>query len=247
MQIITNEKMIRRYTRVARMCVITGMIVLIGGFFISLKFPQQQSFVILAMVVGFFLSQLGIFYTNRWARQPRSDILLNQALKGFDDRYSLFHFSTPASHLLIGPAGIWVLLPLFQKGTITYSRGKWHQRGGNLYLKLFAQEGLGRPDIEIQNEVNMVRNYLKKNIPDMSLPEIKAALVFTNKNAVINVTDDQNAPATTLQVDKLKDYLRKIAKTKPISIDKSLEIQKVFLTEKELEKTSDDQQDAEQD
>lgn len=247
MQIITNEKLIRRYTRIARISVIAGMIVLIGGFLLSIKYPQQQIYVILALIIGFFLSQLGIFFTNRWARQPRSDILLNQALKGFDNRYTIFHYSTPASHLLIGPAGVWVLMPLFQKGTITFSKGRWHQKGGNLYLKMFAQEGLGRPDLEIQSEIDAVHNHIKKNLPDISIPEIKGALVFTNKNTKIEIENDQETPAATLHLDKLKEYLRKIAKTKPIPVDKSIEIQKVFLTEKGLEKSSDNQHDTEQD
>ncbi len=247
MLIITDEKLIRRNTRIARTCVISGMIVLLGGFFASIKFPEQQYLVIFALIIGFFLSQVGIFFTNRWARQPRADILLNQALKGFDDRYAIFHYSTPASHLLVGPAGIWVFLPFFQKGSISYSKGRWHQKGGNLYLKMFAQEGLGRPDLEVQNEIVTLQTYMKKNHPDIALPEIKAALVFTNKDAVIEIADDENPPAVAIQVDKLKDFLRKIAKTKPIPIDKSLEIQKIFLAEKGLEKASDNQQDAEQD
>ena len=73
MLIITNEKLIRRNTRIARTCVISGMIVLVGGFFVSIKFPEQQYIVIFALIIGFFLSQVGIFFTNRWARQPRSD------------------------------------------------------------------------------------------------------------------------------------------------------------------------------
>ncbi len=247
MQIITNEKLIRRNTLIARVTLIAGMITLMGGFYVSIKFPQQQSIVLFALIIGFFLSQIGILFTNRWSRQPRSDVLLNQALKGFDNKYSLFHFSTPATHLLIGPAGVWILFPRFQKGTITYSNGKWHQKGGNLYMKLFAQEGLGRPDLEIQNEIESTQKFLKKLLPETTIPEINAALIFTNEKTVIDVQNDQGAPATTLHISKLKEYLRKTAKNKPISFDKSQEIQKILLLEKGLKKSSDDQQDAEQD
>ncbi|MBN1535124.1 MAG: hypothetical protein JW908_00225 [Anaerolineales bacterium] len=247
MQIYTNEKLIRRYTLISRICLISGMVILIGGFYVSMKFPEQQSIVILALILGFLLSQTGILFTNRWSRQPRSDIQLNQALKGFDNRYSLFHFYTPASHFLIGPAGLWILLPRFHKGTITYSKGKWHQKGGNLYLKMFAQEGLGRPDLEIENEKDLILKYLKKIIPDITVPEINAALIFTNDKTVIDVRNDQNAPAVTLSLNKLKDHLRKVAKNKPISMDKAQEIQLKVISDKGLEKSSDDQHDAEKD
>lgn len=247
MQIYTNEKLIRRYTTISRICLFGGMIVLIGGFYVSIKFPEQQTLVILALVVGFMLSQTGILFTNRWSRQPRSDIQLNQALKGFDNRYSLFHYLTPASHLLIGPAGIWILFPRFQKGTITYSKGRWHQKGGNLYLKMFAQEGLGRPDLEIENEKDLTLKYLKKLLPDTTLPEINGALIFTNDKTVIDVQNEPNAPAVTLSISKLKDHLRRIAKTKPISLDKAQEIQQKVITDKGLEKSMDDQENADED
>jgi hypothetical protein len=247
MQIITNEKLIKRYSIIARICLFGGMIVLMGGFYVSIKYPQYQSVVLISLIIGFFLSQIGILLTNRWSRQPRADVLLDKALKGFDKRYSIFHFSTPASHLLVGPAGVWILDPRFQKGTITYSKGKWQQKGGNLYLKLFAQEGLGRPDLEILNEIDLTTKHLKKLLPETILPEINAALIFTNDKVVIDVTNDQDAPAVTLQIGKLKEYLRKIAKAKPLSPDKFKEIQDVLLLDKGLKKSSDDQQDAEQD
>jgi len=247
MQTYTNEKLIRRYTIISRICLFGGMIVLMAGFYVSMKFPEQQTMIILALILGFMLSQTGILFTNRWARQPRSDTQLTQALKGFDNRYTLFHFLTPASHLLLGPAGIWVLSPRFQKGTITYSKGRWHQKGGNLYLKMFAQEGLGRPDLEIENEKDLTLKYLKKLLPDTNLPEINAALVFTNEKTVIDIKNDQGAPAVTLPINKLKDHLRRIAKTKPFSPDKAQEIQQKIISDKGLKKSTNDQQDADED
>jgi hypothetical protein len=247
MQIITNEKLIKRYTLISRICVIAGMIILLAGFYASIKLPQYQSIVLFSLIIGFFLSQLGILFTNRWSRQPRADVLLDKALKGFDKRYSIFHFSTPASHLLVGPAGVWILDPRFQKGTITYANGKWRQKGGNLYLKIFAQEGLGRPDLEIQNEIDLTQKYLKKMLPDSTLPEINAALIFTNDKAIIDVDNNQDILAVTLPLSKLKEHLRKIAKAKPLSPEKYKEIQNLFLLDKGLKKSSDDQQDAEQD
>ncbi len=247
MQIITNEKLIKRYTLISRICLFGGMIILIAGFIISIKYPQYQSFVLISLIIGFFLSQIGILLTNRWSRQPRADTILDKSLKGFDKRYSIFHFSTPAAHLLVGPAGVWILFPRFQRGTITYSNGKWHQKGGNLYLKLFAQEGLGRPDLEILNEKDLTIKHLKKLLPEAILPDINAALIFTSEKVVIDVEDDPNAPAVTVQIGKLKEYLRKIAKAKPLSPEKYKEIQNVLLLDKGLKQSTDDQQDAEQD
>jgi hypothetical protein len=161
---------------------------------------------------------MGIYYGNRWGRRPRPDELLGQALKGLDDRFTLFNYTSPTSHLLLGPAGVWVLIPHHQRGVITYDAQKkrWHQKGGNLYLKMFAQEGLGRPDIEISAERDAIQKYLNKVLPNETL-EVQAALIFTNDQAEVQVDD---APAPTLHARKLKDFVRKTTKEKPFSMDK---------------------------
>lgn len=228
MNIATNEKLIRRNARISQISMVTGLIVLAGGMFISFRSPEQFGLSLVALLAGFALSQIGIYFGNRWGRRPRPDESLNQALKGLDGRYSMYHFITPASHLMVGPAGIWVFLPRNQRGTITYEKGRWRQKGGGLlmnYLKIFAQEGLGRPDLEIENEKSNVGKYLSNILADDNLPEINAALIFTNEQTVIDIDENADLPAVTLPVGKLKDHLRKFAKTKPISLEKAKEIQ----------------------
>jgi hypothetical protein len=228
MNIEINEPLIRRNTNIAKITVLAGLLVLAGGMYISFRMPEQFSLSFAALLLGFGLSQVGIYYSNRWGRRPRPYELLNQALKGLDGRYTLYHYKTPASHLLVGPSGLWVLMPRHQRGTITYSNGRWHQKGGNLYLKIFAQEGLGRPDLEVAAEVESVRNYLKKQMPEESVPPVQAALVFTNEMTDIQVDESDGAPAATLPLNKLKDFIRKAAKGKPITLDKAQEIQGIL-------------------
>ena len=115
MNIIKNEKMIRRNARIGGIVTIVSLVVLGIGMYITFARPEMFSLSILALLVGFLLSQVGIFFTNRWGRKPRPDEMLDQSLKGLDDRYSLYHYATPVSHLLIGPAGIWTLHPKTQK------------------------------------------------------------------------------------------------------------------------------------
>lgn len=232
MNIETNEKLVKRNARIAQISMLAGLIVLIGGMIISFRNPEQFSLSLLALVIGFALSQVGIYFGNRWGRRPRPDEVLNQALKGLDGRYSLYHYLTPTAHLLVGPAGVWVLFPRNQRGTITYEKGRWRQRGGGLvmsYLKFFAQEGLGRPDLEFQNDFYRLEQYFKKLLGEENLPVIHGALVFTNDKAVIDIPEDsEQPPVPTLPVGKLKEYLRKFAKSKPITLDKALDIQKLI-------------------
>jgi hypothetical protein len=179
---------------------------------------------LVALLVGFGLSQVGIYFGNRWGRRPRPDEVLDLALKGLDGRYSIYHYTTPTSHLLVGPAGVWVLMPRHQSGTITYddNKNRWRQKGGNLYLKIFAQENLGRPDLEVGAEINAITSFLEAQLDEENTPEVSAILVMTNEKCII---DADNAPIPTLEAKKLKDFIRKTAKGKPISLDLVREIQ----------------------
>ncbi len=233
MNILTNEKVIRRNTRIAQIASFGGLIVLIGGMVVAFTRQELVTLSFAALLVGFILSQVGIYFTNRWGRRPRPDELLNQALKGLDGKYTLYHFYTPAAHLLVGPAGIWTLLTKHQRGIITYANGRWRQRGGGLlqgYLRLFAQEGLGRPDLEVANEIENIQKYLGKLLPSGNVPPIYAALVFSNPDVDLQI-DEQDEPAVpTLPVNKLKNYIRKSAKEKPISLDRFEEIRDLIST-----------------
>ena len=224
MEIISNDRLIKRNARIGQVTSITGLVILAGGMFISFTRPEMFSISLVALLVGFGLSQIGIYFVNRWGRRPRPDEMLNDALKGLDGRYSLYHYSTPTSHLLVGPAGIWVLMPRQQAGTITYDDNKkrWRQKGGSIYLKIFAQENLGRPDLEIGSELHAVSRFLEDHLDKEQIPEVSAALVMTNEKCVVEA---ENAPAPTLEAKKLKDFIRKTAKSKPISLDLVKEIQ----------------------
>jgi hypothetical protein len=233
MKIEINEALVRRNTRIAQITTFGGLLVLIGGMILSFRNPNAFGLSFGALLVGFALSQVGIYYTNRWGRRPRPYEVLNQALKGLDGKYTLYHYRTPSSHLLVGPAGLWILMPRHQRGTIRYANGRWQQKGGNLYLKIFAQEGLGRPDLEISSELEHLQNYLKKRLPEENVPPVQAALVFTNEKTVIDIDEDAVAPADTLQINKLKDFIRKTAKSKPISMERVTEVQEAISGEQD--------------
>ncbi len=220
MKIVSNNKMIRRNKRIGNYTTIGSLVILGLGLYISFTAQTSNGFLwsLVCLLLGFLASQVGIFFGNRWGRSPRPDEHLTNALKGLDDKYILYHYTTNVSHLLVGPAGIWVLAPYQQQGKITYdtNKSRWSQKGGNFYMKLFGQEGLGRPDQEVNSSLADVNTYLKKNVEIEGLPEPKAALVFVNPKAVV---DAQNAHFPTMQLDKLKDFIRRQAKEKPAPMD----------------------------
>lgn len=219
MKILKNEKTIRRNARIGQYTSIASLLILAGGMYVSFVYPTQLYISFSSLIIGFILSQIGIYFGNRWGRQPRVDERITAALKGLTKDYTLYHFLTPVNHLLVGPAGIWILEPYYQRGTIVYEKGKWKQKGGGVllgYLKIFAQESLGRPDLEIAADVDDLTKFLNKNLPEQLSIPINTALLFTDDRAVL---ETENAPIPTLKIDQVKDFLKKNSKQNSLSAE----------------------------
>ncbi|MFM8319630.1 MAG: hypothetical protein ACKOC5_01850 [Chloroflexota bacterium] len=233
MNITRNDSLIKRNARIGRACMLGGLLVLMGGMYISFQYPEQVSISLVMLLFGFILSQVGIFYTNRWGRKPRPDEMLDSALKGMDKKYTLYHYATPVNHLLVGPSGLWVLLPYYQRGMITYKKGRWRQSGGGLgyaYLKVFAQEGLGRPDLEAASESKALLDYLKKRLPEEEIPPVQVALVFTDPRTTIQPAEEAELSAEAVMLKDLKDVVRRTGKAgKGLAPDKVRLIQDALL------------------
>jgi len=197
MKIITNEKLISKYSALGKYLNIGAIVILFGGMAITWLRTDLFYLSLIALLTGFILSQVSIFFINRWGRRPRPDERITSSLKGLTNDYTLYHYNTPVSHLLVGPAGVWTILPYFQRGTITYEKNRWKQRGGGLgqaYLKVFAQEGLGRPDLDSKSDIDKLTEFFTKSM-EMEIPEIKSVLVFTDKRADLQV---EAAPIPTM-------------------------------------------------
>ena len=66
MKIIKNEKTINRNARIGQILSIVAMVTLGLGLYITFSNPEQITLSIMALMVGFLLSQIGIYFTNRW-------------------------------------------------------------------------------------------------------------------------------------------------------------------------------------
>jgi hypothetical protein len=217
MKVVTNTKLIKRNSRIGQVTTIGALAILGLGLFITFKMPDKFSYSLVALLAGFFLSQVGMYYGNRWGRSPRPDELINKGMKGLGREYTIYHYTTPASHLLVGPAGVWVVMPYHQGGTILYDGKRWRSKGGGFarsYMRIFGQESMGRPDLESDAEIQSVKRHLTRLLPEgTALPEIRAVLLFTDPKAELQI---ENAPIPTMKPDGLKDFLKRAAKEKPI-------------------------------
>ena len=229
MKIIKNEKLIKRNSRIGQYTSIGALVVLGVGMYISFTRPDLFAWSVTSLVVGFAATQVGMFFSNRWGRSPRPDEQLDAGLKGLPNEDAIYHYVTPVSHLYVGTAGIWVLLPLHQRGRVTFEKNRWKISGGGFmqgYLSIFGQEGLGRPELEISGEMDSVKRYLAKKLGNENdVPEIQGSLVFTNELVEI---EENDAPTPALKLKQLKDFIRQKSKEKPLSTKSLEQIKGIF-------------------
>jgi hypothetical protein len=238
MKIISNDKLINRYSTLGKYLNIAALVVLFGGMALTYFRADLFYVALIALFTGFILSQVSVFFINRWGRVPRPDQQITSSLKGLTNDYTLYHYNTPVSHLLVGPSGVWVLLPYYQRGTITYEKNKWKQKGGGIglaYLKIFAQEGIGRPDLDVKSDVEKITSFLTKTLAS-EIPPVSSALIFTDKRADVQA---DNAPIPTLTADKLKELIRRQAKENPYPIDLLGKIKNILPQEEKNSKKQD--------
>jgi hypothetical protein len=211
MQVITNEKLIRNRVRLGRVASFAGLGILILGLVASLS-PQWLLASFGCLIVGFLLSQVGIYNANRWVKEPRADQTLDKILKGFGDRYHLYNYVLPAAHVLLTPFGLCVIKPKRQGGAIRCEGEKWHHElGWKRILRLFGQEGLGNPAKEVRAEVEKLRGFLAQRFPEEV--SIEGVVVFTNPEVELEA---ENPAVPVLDGTQFKLFLRDLSKERPI-------------------------------
>ncbi|HMB23655.1 MAG TPA: hypothetical protein VKP08_12515 [Anaerolineales bacterium] len=225
MKTIRNEKLIKRNSSIGNWTSLAALVVLGGAMYFTLT--QQElltqtnlfTYMLIAIVIGFTLTQISISMGNKFGRSPRPDEKLDMGLKGLPNDFTIYHYTTPISHLLIGPAGTWVILPYDQGGEVTFTKKRWRNRGGSFlqrYLRVFGQGSLGRPDLEVEGDVQTLKKYLSKKMDESEIPEINALMVFTADNVQLDV---EGAPIPTMLLKQIKDFIRQRAKEKKVSAE----------------------------
>ena len=228
MKIIKNEKLIERNGKIGNWTSLGALLVLGGGMYLSFSKPEYFVYSLVCLAVGFIMTQVGMYMGSRWGRSPRPDEKLDAGLKGLHSEFSIYHYSSPVSHLLVGPSGVWVLLPYHQGGTIHFEKNRWRLQGGSFvqkYMRIFGQEGLGRPDLEADSETKTLTKFFAKKLGESAVPEVKAILIFTNDEVEVDAGDSL-IPA--MKTKQLKEFLRQSSKSRVLTSLQLAEINKAL-------------------
>ncbi len=224
MKIVKNEKLIERNGKLGNWISLGALAVLGIGMYISFTRTDLFTYSLICLVLGFTMTQIGMYMGNRWGRSPRRDEKLDAALKGLHSDFSIYHYVTPVSHLLVGPAGVWVILPYQQAGRVAFEKNRWRVQGGGFmagYMRIFGQEGIGRPELEAENEAASMKKFLLKKMAENAVPEIKPILVFTHDQVEV---EPGESPIPALKLKQLKGFVRDESRERKLS---SLQIQEL--------------------
>ena len=228
MKIIKNEKLIERNGKIGNWISLGALLVLAGGMYISFTHPEWFIYSLVCLVLGFMMTQIGMYMGNRWGRSPRRDEKIDAALKGMHSEFSIYHYSTAVSHLLVGPAGVWVILPYQQAGIAYFDKNRWKIKGGGFmqsYMRIFGQEGIGRPDIEAESEVASMKKFLEKKMDGSAIPEIRPIMVFTHDQIEVEPGD---SPIPAMKLKEIKGFMREESKNRKLTSTQIQELNRVL-------------------
>ncbi len=210
-------KMIKRWTSLSKVLIFLGLGLLIGAFIMTFREPQVSNQFLIMSIIGVICSQAGLAINNKWGAKPRSDEIIDEALKGLDNRYEIYHYKLGTSHALLSPAGAFALVPHYEDGEISYDGEKWFsRRTKRRLLRRSGKRSLGDLQKNAEAEARSMQNALRRALPDMSEISVHPMLVFVNPDSLVKV---DGTPLHAVHVKKLKSLIRRLPKVKSLTAE----------------------------
>ncbi len=232
MRVYVNEKKVAFRKKVANIASLIGLAVLITGMIITLRIrpgdPRYGMWVAIALatlIVGFIAAQIGNYNMRRFAKRPmRPDQVLDKHLKGLDDRYEIYHWLLPADHVLLGPAGLFVIVLRDVTDPVEAKEDRWSQPFSvRRLLGLFGAEGLGDPVGEALSQVEKLRKWLQKEDPDLVV-DIQPVVFFTQNVPLTR----KNPTIPPILPKEMKKFVRNRAKERGMNQVQQKRLRELF-------------------
>jgi hypothetical protein len=125
----------------------------------------------------------------------------------------MFHYRSSIPHLLIGPAGLWSIIPTFIDGEIIYdeNKGNWTHKRNSILNRLLQKEYFPNPLSEYKHHKKDLEKVLKEKIKIENIPELRLLVLLLNKNVSLSgISEKDNI--LIMPYEKVKDRFRKMAK-----------------------------------
>jgi hypothetical protein len=189
MRVTTNTKLVKSRARLGTYASLGGIVVLGLGMLASLQPAPVQWLSLIALLAGFALAQFGNYNLRRYGRSPRPDQIIEESLKGFDDRYHLYSWSLPVPFVLLTPQGLYSFITRDQTGSISVDGEAWKSKFTlGRVLMAFSQEGLGNPTRDAQASAAKLTEWIRSKLPDSTVAA-QPAIVFIDPRADLQIND----------------------------------------------------------
>ncbi len=219
MKNITNTAIIESRAKWGKRIMPFAMAFLIGGLitngFNLFNSSQDVRPTVVLLTLGFVCAIISSNLINNWVNEPRADQTLTQLLKKFGNDYLLYNYTSPASHALIAPDGVYVIVVKKQDGEIKVNERHISRNFSfKRIFRFFVDEGLGSPISEAEKQSRKLRGLFSKNLSTEDMPDIHSLLLFVNKDVKLTLND----PAIpVLSTKEFKSYLREAGKNRTIT------------------------------
>jgi len=234
MKIIIDEKQVKRNGIIGKIlrwvslgCMALGLFAVFSEQISSN--PQLFATFFIVMILGVLLSSISGFFTNRFGGSPRPDELIDKAFKGLDDRFQIYHYRSSIPHLLLTPAGIWSIMPIFIDGEIVFDEKKnnWFHKKNSFLSRMLQREYFPNLISEYKNQSRDFEKIKSKASLDQDL-ELNILVIMMHKNAKLSGQTEKDKIQILLQ-DKVKDKFRKLSKSNDAnSVDNYSDLKKVL-------------------
>ncbi len=217
MQLIANESKIELRKKIGERAPFVGLIVLVISTVILFAKPEWLSISMIIVWIGLLISLTGSYLGDRYVGPFAHHRKVPEALKGLPDSYVLFAYALPIPFVLLEPGCLTVLTVKSQSGGVLYADGRWkHQQKWGFARRFAGQEGLGSPDKLTDAEIETLKRYLGKHLPeDLDVP-IRGIVLFTHPEIHLDV---ENSPLPALRSAELKRWLRRNAYKQQLSVE----------------------------
>lgn len=215
MHVVVNQKLISTRVKFASTAHLGALAVFAVGLFISWTNPEptleQMGLAYGAIIIGLILYNVGQVFLRRYGPRFRHDLVLAKTFKGLDKRYTFVAFASTKlpDYILVGPAGIQVIVARLHGGTITCRSDQWKRDAGSTFKRISAMFGgtpFGDPTQDVAKGIARVRARLTEaGIVEAKQPPVDGLIVFTNPAVKLRV-EGSAYPVVTLK--SIRNYVR---------------------------------------
>jgi len=207
-RIVTNHSIVRNRARTVWGLGIGGILtMLVGGYYLFTG--QSPVVVVLVLLGGFVIGNIGTFLGRRWLRNPRPEVALKSGLKDLSDRYTLYNYVLPVPHVVLAPHALFAIRAVRQYGDISCEGDRWrHRRPWQRALLEMDFDRLGNPFRGLKQDMSKMRSFLQEHFPDEEVP-VSGAVAFISPDAKVTVTDPLFPVAEVSQLGRALEVAQK--------------------------------------